>query len=46
MKEIILSRNLRHYSGFSLYRYDSIFDKENYNSISLKELNNMKKVIK
>jgi len=46
MKEIILSRNLSHYSGFSLYRYDSIFDKENYNSISLKELNNMKKVIK
>lgn len=46
MREIILSRNLKNYRGFSLFRYDSIFDVENYNGNSIGEIENMKKIIK
>lgn len=46
MREIVLSRNLKNYKGFSLFRYDSIFDIENYNSNSISEIENMKKIIK
>ena len=46
MKEIILSRNLKNYKGFSLFRYDNIFDSDTYSSTSLKEIENLKKVLK
>ena len=46
MREIILSRNLKNYQGFALFRYDNIFDPENYNSNSISEIENMKKIIK
>lgn len=46
MREILLSRNLKNYKGFSLFRYDSIFDVENYNMNSISEIENMKKIIK
>lgn len=46
MREIILSRNLKNYKGFALFRYDSIFKTSNYTSNSLKEIENMKKILK
>ncbi len=46
MKEIILSRNLKNYKGFSLFRYDNIFDSDTYSSTSIKEIENLKKVLK
>lgn len=46
MREIILSRNLKNYKGFALFRYDNIFDVSNYTSNSLKEIENMKKILK
>lgn len=45
MREIILSRNLDKYMGFSLFRYDYIFNEEMYNEMTLKEIENMKKVL-
>lgn len=46
MKEIILSRNLDNYKGFSLFRYDSIFNNTNVNQNSKIELENLKRIIK
>ena len=46
MKEVLLSRNLKNYKGFFLFRYDHIFEKETYTSTSQMEFNNLKKVIK
>ena len=46
MREVILSRNLKHYKGFSLFRYDNLFDVNHYTNNSLEELNNLKKIIK
>ena len=45
MKEIILSRNLKNYKGFSLFKYENIFNEDKYTSTSIKELENVKKVI-
>lgn len=45
MREIILSRNLDKYSGFSLFRYDYIFDNNMYTEMTVKEIENMKKVL-
>lgn len=45
MREIVLSRNLKNYEGFSLFRYDFLFDKELYNEMTLNEIENMKKVL-
>lgn len=44
MREVILSRNLKNYEGFALFRYDSLFD--NYTPTSQDELENLKKIIK
>ena len=46
MREVLLSRNLKNYKGFSLFRYDNIFDVNHYTNNSLEELNNLKKIIK
>lgn len=46
MREILLSRNLKNYKGFALFRYDNIFEVNNYTSTSIKELENMKKILK
>lgn len=46
MREIILSRNLKNYRGFSLFRYDNLFDVDHYTNNSIKELENLKKIIK
>lgn len=46
MREVLLSRNLKNYKGFSLFRYDNLFDINHYTGNSLEELNNLKKIIK
>ena len=46
MREIILSRNLKYYGGFSLFRYDYIFNDSMYTKNTLLEVENMKKVLK
>ena len=46
MKEIIYSRNITHYKGFSLYRYDNIFDESNFTNTSYSELKSVKRILK
>lgn len=45
MKEIILSRNLKYYEGFSLFRYDFLFDSTLYTNTTMLEIENMKKIL-
>lgn len=45
MREIILSRNLKYYDGFSLFRYDYLFDNTLYTNTTRLEIENMKKVL-
>ena len=44
-KQVILARNTTNYKGFALFRYDSIFNKENYTQNTIKEFNNIKSII-
>ena len=46
MREVLLSRNLKNYKGFSLFRYDNLFEASYYTNNSIGELNNLKKIIK
>ena len=46
MKEVLLSRNSKNYKGFSLFRYDNIFNENKYANNSIKEIENLKKIIK
>ena len=46
MKEIIYSRTVKGYKGFILYRYDNVFNEENYTNTSKNEVNNIKKILK
>ena len=46
MKEIIISRNIKKYDGFVLFKYDDLFNTSNYTSNSIKEIENLKKIIK
>ena len=46
MREVLLSRNLKNYKGFSLFRYDNLFETSYYTNNSIGELNNLKKIIK
>ncbi len=46
MREIILSRNIKHYEGFCLFRYGFLFDKNLYSNTSLQEIKNIKKILK
>lgn len=45
MREIVMSRNLNKYKGFSLFRYDYLFNEELYNEMTILEIENMKKVL-
>lgn len=45
MREVLLSRNLKHYKGFSLFRYDNVFDTNHYTNNSITEIENLKKII-
>lgn len=44
-REILFSRSLSHYGGFSLFSYNYMFNSEYKNNTSDKELSNIKKVI-
>lgn len=46
MKEILLSRNLGQYKGFTLFRYGNLFDEELYTEATVKEIENMQKIVK
>ena len=46
MKEILLSRNLKYYKGFILFRYGNLFDEELYTEATVKEIENMQKIVK
>ena len=45
MREIILSRNLKYYNGFSLFRYDFLFDDSLYTNTTMLEIENMRKIL-
>lgn len=45
MREILLSRNLKNFKGFSLFRYENIFNEEIYTKTSIKEIENLKKIL-
>ncbi len=45
MREIMMSRNLSKYAGFSLFRYDYIFDEALYSDMTVLEVSNMKKAL-
>lgn len=45
MKEILISRNLKKYNGFVLFRYDNLFDYNVYTNNSIKEIENLKKIL-
>ena len=45
MREILLSRNLKNYKGLSLFRYENIFNEEIYTKTSIKEIENLKKIL-
>lgn len=44
-KEILISRNTSEYGGFSLFRYDYIFNEEKRNENILKEIENIKEIL-
>lgn len=46
MREILLSRNAKCYEGFSLFRYDYLFQDELFTHSTMAEVKNMKKVLK
>lgn len=46
MREILLSRNSKNYKGFSLFRYNNIFNEDTFTNNTVKEIENLKKIIK
>jgi len=46
MREVLLSRNIKNYKGFSLFRYDNLFDTSHYTNNTITEIKNLKKIIK
>lgn len=46
MKQILISRNVIGYSGFSIFRYDSMFSDDITNKTVLNEIKNIKKITK
>lgn len=45
MRQVILSRNIKSYDGFSIFRYDSLFN-ETDEKVVMNEVKNLKKIIK
>lgn len=45
-RQILLSRNIKNYNGFSIFRYSSMFNIDQNNQTVLNEIKNIKKVIK
>lgn len=46
MREVLLSRNLNNYTGFSLFRYDYLFNSTLQSQTTMQEVKNMKKILK
>ena len=46
MREVILTRNIKQYQGFSLFRYDYLFNADFNTEMTSAEIKNMKKVLK
>ena len=46
MREVLLSRNLDNYTGFSLFRYDYLFNVELKTKTTMQEVKNIKKILK
>ena len=45
MREVRLSRNVKNYGGFSLFRYGYLFDNALYSTTTIMEIENMNKII-
>ena len=45
MREIMLSRNIKSYDGFCLFRYGFLFDEKLFSKTSLQEIKNLKKIL-
>ena len=46
MRQILISRNISSYLGFSIFRYDSMFSEDITNQTVLNEIKNIKKITK
>lgn len=46
MREVLLSRNINNYRGFSLFRYNNIFNENTFTNNTVNEKENLKKIIK
>ena len=44
-KQIIESRNMNNYGGFSLFRYDYIFNESKFNEMTFKEIENLNQIL-
>ena len=45
MRQIVLARNTYNYKGFSLYRYECLFETDYFTDTTLIEKENIKKVL-
>lgn len=45
-KQILIARNQSNYGGFSLFRYDYIFNEEKHNDNTKEEIKNIKEILK
>lgn len=46
MRQVLISRNIKNYEGFAIFRYDSIFNNSNQTENTIIEIENLKKVMK
>ena len=46
MREVIVSRNIHNYHGFVFFRYDNLFDQNQFTENSQMEVNHVKKLLK
>ncbi len=44
-RQVLLSRNLKKYEGFAIYRYDYLFCKDNMNENLINEIDNLHKIL-
>ncbi len=45
-REVIISRNLSNYTGFSIFRYDNLYQEEYYNDQLIEEVKNLTDILK
>ena len=45
MREVLVARNLEGVYGFSLFRYDYLFNNNYFTDTTMKEVENLKKVL-